>query len=169
MKKTRIIFSLGLLILSLNAMAQVPLRKGNMQLNAGLGISGWGIPIYGGLEFGFMKDITLGGEISFRSYTDRFGNSDYRHSIFGFNFFGNYHFNDILEIQSKKFDVYAGAGLGYYIWNSSGSYKGSGGSGIGLGLQIGGRYFFNNQLGFNLELGGNSATSGGKIGITYVY
>lgn len=169
MKQKLIIFSLAYCLLSTLGYSQVPLRKGDMQLNAGLGISGWGIPIYGGLEFGFMKDITLGGDVSYRSYSDKFNSNSYRHNIFGFYFFGNYHFNDLLEIRTKKIDVYGGLGVGYFLWSSSGAYRGSGGSGLGIGLQIGGRYFFANNLGFNLELGGNSATSGGKIGITYVY
>lgn len=155
--------------LAFHSFAQVPLRKGDMQLNAGLGFSGWGIPIYAGLEFGFMENITVGGEVSYRSYTDDFNRTNYRHNIFGLYGFGNYHFNELLEISSKQFDVYGGAGIGFFLWNSSGAYKGSGASGLGIGIQIGGRYYFNRSFGLNLELGGNSATSGGKIGITYVY
>lgn len=168
MKPLFLTFGLALFFSFQSAFAQVPLRPGDMQLNVGLGLSGWGIPIYGGLEFGFMKNITLGGELSYRSFTDSYNKANYRHSIIGLYGFGNYHFNELLEISSKQFDVYAGAGLGFFFWNSSGDYRGSGGSGIGLGLQIGGRYYFNRSLGINLELGGNSATSGGKIGLTYV-
>lgn len=169
-KKTKtVIFLFFLALLSNQSFGQVPLRKGDMQLNAGLGLSGWGIPIYAGLEFGFMENITLGGELSYRSYTDDYNLAKYRHSIFGIYGFGNYHFNELLEISSKKYDVYGGAGVGFFLWNSSGNYKGSGASGLGIGLQLGGRYYFNRNLGFNLEFGGNSATSGGKIGITYVY
>ncbi len=37
------------------------------QLNLGVGLSGWGIPVYLGLDFGVSRDVTLGGEISFRA------------------------------------------------------------------------------------------------------
>lgn len=38
-------------------------------------------------------------------------------------------------------------------------------SGLGLGVQVGGRYYFNDRLGLNLEFGGGFV-SGGKIGIS---
>jgi outer membrane immunogenic protein len=38
---------------------------------------------------------------------------------------------------------------------------------LGLGAQIGGRYYFNNNWGINLELGGANTTSGYKIGASY--
>jgi hypothetical protein len=42
-------------------------------------------------------------------------------------------------------------------------------SGLGLGAQIGGRYFFKDNFGLNLEFGGGNALSGGKFGITYIF
>ena len=48
------------------AFGQHPLQKGETQLNAGLGFSGWGIPIYAGLDYGIHKDISIGGELSYR-------------------------------------------------------------------------------------------------------
>ncbi|WP_366185107.1 hypothetical protein [Flavobacterium ovatum] len=43
----------------------------------------------------------------------------------------------------------------------------NGAENLGLGLQIGGRYFFTDRFGINLQFGGGNVTSGGKIGITY--
>ena len=154
-------------IVSFGAFAQGSLEKGGLQLNAGLGTSGWGTPVYLGLDYGIHEDITLGGELSYRSESQRFGGSKYKSSIVGIGVNGNYHFNRVLEIPSK-WDVYAGLGLNYYIWSYDNDlYKGSDDSDIGLGAQIGGRYFFTDKLGINLELGGGNATSGAKIGITY--
>lgn len=157
-----------LAVFCFSAEAQSPLAKGGKQLNAGVGFSGWGIPLYGGMDFGVYKDITVGFEVSFRSYSQKFVNDTYRSSIFGISGNGNYHFNTILEIPSQ-WDFYAGLNLGYYIWNSPAGYKGDGGSGLGLGAQIGGRYFFKNNFGINLEFGGGNAFSGGKFGITYIF
>jgi outer membrane immunogenic protein len=150
--------------------AQAPLEKGGKQLNAGLGFSRWGVPIYVGLDFGVHPDITIGPQVSFRSfserYRDHFGNRySYNHSIIVLAFNGNYHFNRLLEIPSE-WDVYAGLTLGYYIWSSPSGYLGDRDSAIGLDAQIGGRYFFSEKFGVNLELGGGTA-SGGKFGITY--
>lgn len=161
--------SIVLVIISfslINLSAQAPLGKGGRQLNAGLGFSDWGVPIYCGVDFGVHPDITLGIEGSLRSYSDNWGNHSYSHTIFGFSGNGNYHFNKVLEIPSN-WDFYAGLNLGFYIWSSTAGYGGSGSSGLGLGLQVGGRYFINNKFGLNLEFGGGNAFSGGKFGITY--
>jgi outer membrane immunogenic protein len=144
--------------------AQSPIGKGQKQLNFGLGFSGWGVPVYLGMDFGVHPDISLGGEISFRSYSDNYYGNSYSHTIVGFDFNGNYHFNRVLEIP-KNWDLYAGLNLGFYYWSSSNDYHGSGSSGLGLGLQIGGRYYFSDKWAINLELGGGNV-SGGKIGLT---
>ncbi len=148
--------------------AQSPLAKGGKQLNAGFGFSEWGVPIYVGMDFGVHKDITVGFEGSFRSYGQDFGGENYRSTIFGISGNGNYHFNTLFEIPSV-WDVYAGLNLGYYIWTTSNNYPGDGASGIGLGAQIGARYFIKHNLGLNLEFGGGNAFSGGKFGITYIF
>jgi outer membrane immunogenic protein len=153
---------------SFSSYAQAPLRVGRNQLNFGVGISGWGVPLYIGFDHGFRKDITLGGEFSFRSFNDNFNNNKYRHSIISLSANGNYHFNSILSIP-RNWDFYAGLNLGYYYWNSPTTYRGDGESGIGLGAQIGGRYFFSQNLAANLELGGATVTSGGKFGLTLLF
>jgi len=163
MKKN--ILSILLCLTALSSFAQSPLEVGKLQLNAGVGTSGWGTPVYIGLDYGIHKDITLGGELSYQSYN--YGANKYKSSILGINVNGNYHFNRILDIPSK-WDLYAGLGLNYYIWNyDNNQYKYDNASDFGLGAQIGARYFFTNKFGINLELGGGNATNGGKIGITY--
>ncbi len=145
--------------------AQGTLEVGRNQLNVGLGFSGWGIPVYVGIDHGFKDNITLGGELSFRSYRQKIIGTTYSHSIIGISGNGNYHFNELLDID-PEWDLYAGLNIGFYIWNSPSGYPGSGASGLGLGGQIGGRYFFSNTLAVNLEFGGGSVFSNGKIGIT---
>lgn len=151
---------------STNLFAQSPIEVGQMQFNGGFGFSNYGLPIYLGLDYGFKDDISLGGELSFRSYNDNILGSKYNHSIIGISANANYHFNTLLDL-TNEYDVYGGLNLGFYVWNSSGNYPGSRSSGIGLGLQIGGRYYFNDNLGVNLEFGGGNAASGGKAGISY--
>jgi outer membrane immunogenic protein len=167
MKKVSIIFLLSFIIVSYSN-AQSPLNKGGKQLNAGIGFSEWGIPLYGGMDFGVYKDITVGFEGSFRTYGQDILGKRYSSTILGLSGNGNYHFNSILEIPNQ-WDFYAGLNLGFYFWSSPSGYTGSGASGLGLGAQIGGRYFFKNNFGLNLEFGGGSAFSGGKFGITYIF
>ncbi len=160
----KIILSIGLCLVSILTFAQGSLEPGRNQLNIGLGLSGWGIPVYVGIDHGFKENITLGGELSFRSYRQKIASNTYSHSIIGISGNGNYHFNELLGID-PEWDLYAGLNIGFYIWNSPAAYSGSGSSGLGWGGQFGGRYFFNSSTAINLELGGGSF-SGGKIGIT---
>src|SRR5680860_1917862 len=85
---------------------------------------------------------------------------------------GNYHFNELLEMPSN-WDLYMGLSLGFIVfsskWDGPGSsieYAGNGNSGLYLYAQIGGRYFFSDNIAVNLQLGGGNYFSGGKIGIT---
>ena len=166
MKKALI--TLVFLVAATAMFAQAPIGIGQAQINAGFGFSSWGLPVYGGIDFGVHKDITVGGELSFRSYNDYYGSNNISsgHTIIGISANGNYHFNTLLDIP-EEWDVYAGANLGYYIWHTNDSnYKGSGSSGLGLGIQVGGRYYFNDKFGINLEFGSGNSFSGGKVGIS---
>lgn len=145
--------------------SQGDLDVGGKQLNVGLGLSGWGAPVYVGLDYGFKDDITFGGEFSFRSYNERWRDGRYRHNIIGLSANGNYHFNALLNLPSEL-DFYGGANIGFYIWSSANNYPGDGRSGLGLGLQVGGRYYLNNKVALNLEFGGGNAFAGGKFGLT---
>lgn len=166
MKRLFTILLLSFIIhLSVNSQT---LRREHTQLNAGIGLSGWGVPIYIGLDFGHQKDVSFGLEASFRSYGQNYTGSKYNSTITGLSGNFNYHFNRVLEIP-KQWDFYAGLNLGYYFWSTSSTYPGTGSSGLGLGAQIGGRYYLSNNFGLNLEFGGGNAFSQGKFGISYIF
>lgn len=164
MKKVILTATLSILVSIVSA--QSPLEERKMQLNGGFGFSDWGVPLYGGLDYAIHRDITIGGEISYRSYKNNFSNINYKHSIVGISANGNYHFNTLLKIP-KPWDLYGGINVGYYIWNSSNNYPGTESSNLGLNLLIGGRYYFNNDFAINLEIAPGNNFTGGKIGITY--
>jgi outer membrane immunogenic protein len=172
MKKINLIVAL-LVVGASAAFAQGTLGKGGKQLNAGLGFSSWGIPVYVGVDFGVHESITVGPRISYRKTSESFSGFEYSQSLTVISFNGNYHFNQLLDLP-EPFDLYAGLTLGYYIWSdvkwSNGSFSGDAGeaSGIGIDAQIGARYFFSDKFGLNLELGGGTA-SGGNFGITYKF
>ena len=148
------------------AFSQGTISKGGSQINLGAGFSDWGVPIYLGFDCGVAKDFTLGAEASYRSYRENWHYDYYRQSIIGFSGNGNYHFNSVLALPSA-FDFYAGLNIGFYIWSSPDGYHGDHSSGLGIGGQVGGRYFFTNKLALNLEFGGGNAFSQGKIGLTF--
>lgn len=144
-------------------------------LTAGVGFSGWGVPIFARFVAPVADNITVGGGLSYQSKGENYFGYKWRHTIVGINARGNYHFNELLEIDDK-WDVYAGLGLGYYIWNTkyddnSGvtiDYSGSGNGGFSLGIHVGGRYFINDKIGVNVEFGGGTVLSGGTIGATFL-
>lgn len=170
MKKFILMIAFG--FISNGIFAQVPLKEGEAQLNAGLGFSGWGVPVYVGVDFGLVRDVTLGGQLSFQTDNDSYhydGNKyDNKASAVGIGINGNYHFNRIMDIPSN-FDFYAGASVTYYIWDYKNDGPHTDNDSFGPGVQVGGRYFFNEHFGLNLELAGNTGTSGGKFGITYKF
>ena len=166
MNMKKLLFVIVLLAGVIKSYGQNPLRVGASQLNAGFGLSGYGIPIYVGLDYGASRDFTLGGELSFRSYSDHYSGAIYNHTIMGIAANGNYHFNTVLDMP-HDWDFYAGLNLGFYAWTSPSDYPGDHNSGLGLGLQVGGRYYLSKTVGLNLEVGGGTATSGGKFGLTF--
>lgn len=159
-----------LTVVSGYTISQSMLGKGGKQLNAGFGLSSWGLPVYVGLDFGVHPDVSVGFEASYRSYKEhwKFDDKRYTHSVMGLSGNANYHFNSILNIP-QEWDLYAGLNIGFYVWNSSADYPGDHTSGLGLGAQIGVRYYFNERFALNLEGGGGNAFSGGKFGITYKF
>jgi len=158
-------------MMSTFSFAQGTLGNGRKQLNAGFGFSDWGVPIYAGVDFGVHESVTIGPKASFRNYVYTRTGSEYRQSLTVLSFNGNYHFNQLLDLPSP-WDFYAGLSIGYYFWSnvksSSGVYYVGKSSSLGLDAQIGGRYFFSDQLALNLEFGGGTAT-GGSFGITYKF
>ena len=151
-----------------NAHAQGPIAVGQFQINAGTGFSNNGIPLYIGFDAGVHKDITIGVETSFRTY-EHYNNGHgyyYNRNVISFIFNGNYHFNSVMKIPDN-WDFYVGPSIGFNVYTYSDEYYGSNTSGLEIGAQVGGRYYFNDVFGLNLELNANNAYSGGKFGVSF--
>lgn len=164
---------LVLVVLSSSLVFSQRIQKDEKQINAGIGFtSGWGIPLYGGFDYGITDDITVGLQASYASRTNNFGTSDVKGTWFGLGANGNYHFNNLLDIPNK-WDVYAGLTLAYnsFSWDYPKSlddkFRTGPSSGVGLAGQAGVRYFFSDTIGVNLEFGGGNIAAGGKAGITF--
>jgi outer membrane immunogenic protein len=157
--------TIAFFLIAFTSFSQSQLYNGRNQLNLGVGLSGWGIPVYIGFDHGISQDITLGAELSYRSYREDWQSYNYNHGIAGLSGNLNYHFNRILTIP-PRWDLYAGLNVGFFFWNSPDTYVGSHRSGLGVGGQIGVRYFLSNTVGLNLEFGGGNAYSQGKFGLT---
>lgn len=151
------ILLLTILVIGVASMFALPLNIGGKQVNFGTGFSTWGLPLYVGLDYGITPDITVGGEVSARFHNHG--------SWVGIYANGNYHFVNLLNLPSNT-DFYAGLSLGFDLWLAESGYDGDYSSGLGLSAQVGGRYYFTDRLGVNLEFGGGTV-SGGKIGLSY--
>ncbi len=100
-----ILFIITIFIFS-NVFAQFPLSEGKVQLNTGMGFSSGSTPIYAGVDYGLKTDLTLGGEFIFhKSGTGILANI-------------NYHFNELLNLDSKL-NVYAGINLTAFMLKST--------------------------------------------------
>jgi len=167
MKKLLMLFVL-ISGLSFGLQAQNPIRVGGRQLNVGAGISDYGIPVFAGVDFGIHQDVSVGVQVSFSSFTETWDSTEYQRSVGGLKAFGNYHFNRILKMKNT-WDLYAGMNAGYYFWSKPKDYYGSNETGTGLGIQIGGRYYFAEKFGLNLEVATGNSTTGVNFGISYMF
>ena len=163
MKRIYLSVLLVISILSTNAQESFPLGK--TQFNTGVGFSKWGVPVYFGLDYTLQRDITIGAEIDYSYYNENLHNYYYGHNITSFSGNMNYHFNTVFSIP-KDFDLYGGFNIGFYSWTSPVGYNGVYSSGLGIGGQIGARYYLTRKFGLNMEFGGGNEFVGGKFGLT---
>lgn len=157
MKKLLILF-VGLLIATSAAYSQGSLAKGRVQLDAGVGFSSYTTPVYVGLDYGINKDMTLGGEISYRDRSNYW-------RIIGITVNANYHFNRALKL-SPDWDFYAGLKIGYLYYDNYLGFEDTS-TNLYAGGQIGGRWFFTDNFGLNVEFAVGNSFSDGRIGVTY--
>jgi hypothetical protein len=161
-----------LLICATGALAKSAFDKNGKVAQAGIGLGGIGgfygrssLPVISaGLDFGVHEYVSVGGVVGYFSskfdYPLVFGNQfyGYKYSYITLGARGSYHF---LQIPNEKFDVYAGAGLGYNI--VSASYDGpvnlraaaaaASSSYLFFGIHAGGRYYFSPNFAAYAELG----------------
>ncbi len=171
MKKFNVLFLLvaGLLI-GTQSFGQFVPDKGTKLLNLGIGLGnyggigfgGGGLAFGGSIEVGVIPNLTVGAVGSFRSYSN-IG------SYYSIGARGSYHFNQLLSLSDEKFDLYAGAGLVYSGFSYKDGFLSSAYSygGVGLGLHIGGRYFFSDNVGAFLETGVGFAPL--QLGVTFKF
>ena len=134
---------------------QPTVDRSKLQFNLGVGYSTWGIPLYAGLDYWITEEVTLGLEATARlSIFPIYAN-------FGGSINGNYHFGKLLDLPGE-IDLYAGVSAGPYYSTYSGWNKHLR---FGFAGQIGGRYYFQDNMAVHLEFGGGTY-SGGKIGVT---
>ena len=148
MKKITIVFAFLMMSGMIFAQGEAPLSQGEKQMNFGIGF-GSGIPLYWGMEWAVHPDITVGGVAAVNLQ-----NFDW----VSLNAKGDYHWNRLIGIPSN-WDFYAGLGLGFQIGFNDNS------SGFDWDLHVGGRWYWSEKWGLNLEIGGGNGF-GTTLGVT---
>jgi hypothetical protein len=121
---------------------EAPLSAGQVEVNVGVGLEDARLPLYAGVDVAVHRDVTVGGDVFIAPWGGGIG-------LLGR---GDYHWNRLLDIP-RNADLYLGGGLGFS------------GHGLWPHAQLGGRWFFSEHVGLNLELGGGSFFDG-MFGIT---
>lgn len=161
---------IAFVLCSASLFAQGSLEKGKAQINAGIGVTTWGVPVYAGFDIAVHDWITVGGKVSYRNYSTRYVGDRYRQTLVFIGANGNFHFNELIKNLPPELDLYAGLTLGYYIWGDpkwngvAYDYYGQS-STLGAEVQAGARWFFTDKFGVNAELGGGTGT-GLAVGVT---
>jgi outer membrane immunogenic protein len=155
---------------------------GFKQLNFGVDVDGYGIPVYIGMDFGIADMITLGARASFQTKSSKHGTNNEltsRSTIILPSFRGDYHFSGHIEGLPEELDFYGGLSLGLVVWNNDVEYyeynpttgdrilkeRNDSSSDLELWMQLGARYYFSEKWAANVEFG--SFGNNGSIGFSY--
>lgn len=175
MKKIVLILT-GSFFLGTNVQAQNgAFKKADKLLNIGVGINSpydRGIPLGASFEKGITDNISVGVNVDYLSSNYRFGSLKLNFTTIYLAARGSYHFNNLLKIKNEKIDVYAGPSLGYRIFswkdNSDNSLSSAYGSGLYLGVHVGGKYYFTDKIGVFAEVGDVGSTNA-RLGVAFKF
>lgn len=169
-----LLLSLGFVVLLDNsAHAQVRLESGGRWdlINAGLGMSTRGLPVFAGVEQTVDDHISVSLMASFQSNQENGTAGAWSHQYYGVAVQGHYHF---IELAPSPFDLYAGLTMGWYAhryrWagasQAPGTYDGSAIGGTNLSGHIGGRYTYKDMT-FLIQMDGGTLMSGFLVGLSF--
>lgn len=149
--------------------------QGAKLLNVGVGLGagyGGGLPIGLAFDYGVTKNISVGVQADYMSWTYAGFGGDYSYRFIPVGVRGAYHFDGIGD--PNKVDLYLGLVLGYWISSftapngvNTSLYNDAYGSKVLVGGIAGGRYMFTPKIGAFAELG--YSVSYGKVGITFKF
>ncbi len=128
-------------------------------------------PIFAQLDFGIADKISVGGTVGYASSKFGYTTYNWRYTYILIGARANYHWGKHLSALPESLDLYAGLNLGYYIVNvnydgyTGGGFSDGVGNSVFFGGQVGGRWFFKENLAAFAEVGAGIAYL--KIGINF--
>lgn len=161
-------------------------ENGFKQVNLGIELEGYGLPVYVGMDFGVGSNITIGPRIMVEreseSFNQRHDGKDYdlKHSWTYIvpSFRGDYHFSGLINGMTDKLDLYGGLTLGYAIYRYHTEYmdvdnnfnyvvrdRTDSASDAKLWAQVGARYYFSDNWAAQLEF--STWGEDAAIGVSY--
>jgi outer membrane immunogenic protein len=161
-------------------------ENGFKQVNLGVELEGFGLPVYVGMDFGVGSNITVGPRIMFERESEiinqRRNGKDYdlrqTWTYIVPSFRGDYHFSGLINGMTDKLDLYGGLTLGYAIlrsysesleWDDNYDYvvreHSASASDAKLWAQVGARYYFSENWAAQLEF--STWGEDAAIGISY--
>lgn len=171
--KKLIISVLAVMLLAGTAFAgEQEFSQGRVFVTPQVGLNEWATPVGVSVEFAITENIGVGGTVMFSFWSDNWGLGKIKQSIITPSVDAYYHFT---SIELEKFDLFAGASLGYSIyswsWDFAGDdWGGAAGSGLYLSPFIGARYFLTEKLAISLKAYfsaiGDFNGVGGALGVT---
>jgi len=125
--------------------------QANKGLNFGLGLSSGGFPVYVNYDIPVGANLTIAPSV--------------QANLNGFDWITpaakiDFYFDNMMDLP-ETFDFYAGGNIGFTIYLG----KASGTSGLHAGIEVGGRWWFKENMGLNLEFSGGTGF-GTKIGLS---
>jgi outer membrane immunogenic protein len=151
--KMKSFFVLAFCLTTLFAFAQSPIGKGGTQWNFGFSGNSHYWPVYVSYDIGVHPDITIGPQAGL----------DLGFNYLNLGFRGDYHFNTLMGIPTD-WDFYAGATTGFSIRLRDNTVNAN--HGFLIGLQVGGRWYWNDRWGLNVEFGGSNLFGTGRLGVS---
>ncbi|MCK5775793.1 MAG: hypothetical protein KAH25_06450, partial [Bacteroidales bacterium] len=182
MKKITLIIA-AVFMMSFVSQAQHVFEKGDIAINAGLGLGGYGgfMPsLEASVEFGVIPTgdvglVSFGGVVGWKHTTESYyysywnGGDDWNYSYNQFIFGGRATWH-LHTFTSDKWDAYAGLGLGMKIWQTYDHWDHNANegvlnshSGVYEEFFVGGRMMFSSSFGMFAEVG-YSRLSNARIG-----
>ncbi len=126
-------------------------QSANKGLNFGTGVDGNGLPVYANYDIPVAANLSVAPAIQF--------------NLAGFDWFApgvkvDYYFDELLGLP-EEFDVYGGGNIGFVIYPNSTN----GSSNLDLGAEIGGRWWFKEDMGVHVEVSAGLGY-GTKVGLS---
>jgi hypothetical protein len=137
---------------------ELTFEQGGIYVTPQIGLNSWAIPFGVNFEYAMTENIGVGGTVTAYFWSGA--------SVIIPSVDAAYHFT-MLELD--KLDLFAGAEVGFAIYNAGAGITGS--SGIYISPFIAGRYWFSEKMGVsarvNIGLIGDWAGAGGMFGVVF--